>query len=110
MKIGCCGAVETGAAVKSAGYDYLECAVTSLLGDQDDAAFAPILAAYQALPLPVPVFNMFLPGDLKIVGPSVDHAREDLPQARDRACTQAGRQHHHLRQRRGAEYPRWLLT
>ncbi len=75
MKIGCCGSTDMGVAVKAAGYDYLECAGTSLLGDQDETAFAPVLAAYRALPLPVPVFNVFLPRDLKIVGPSVDHAR-----------------------------------
>lgn len=75
MQIGYCGPVETGLAAQAAGFDYLECPLTSLLGDEDEAAFAPVLAAYRASPLPVHAFNIFLPGDLKVVGPEVDQAR-----------------------------------
>ncbi len=75
MQFGCCSSADMAGVVKAAGYDYLECAVTSLLAGEDDAAFAPVLATYRALPLPTPVFNIFLPRDLKIVGPLVDEER-----------------------------------
>ncbi|MFN8440046.1 MAG: sugar phosphate isomerase/epimerase family protein [Caldilineaceae bacterium] len=75
MQFGCCASIDQAAAVYAAGFDYLEAGVTSLLPDQDDAAFAPILAQYQASPIPVQSFNLFLPRDLKIVGPNVDEGR-----------------------------------
>ncbi|MEZ4709224.1 MAG: sugar phosphate isomerase/epimerase family protein [Caldilineaceae bacterium] len=77
MKIGCCSAIENAALLKEAGFDYIECTVTSLAGEEDDEAFAPILQRYQVSPLPTPVLNVFLPGDLKVVGPDVDWIRVD---------------------------------
>ena len=53
MKFGCCAPIEQAEAVYRAGFDYLEAGVTSLIPDEDDAAFAPILAQYQASPIPV---------------------------------------------------------
>lgn len=75
MQFGCCAPIDRAAEVHAAGFDYLEAAVTSLIADEDDAAFAPVLAKYQASPIPVQAFNLFLPRDLKIVGPDVDEAR-----------------------------------
>jgi sugar phosphate isomerase/epimerase len=75
MQIGCCGAVERGPVAQAAGFDYLEGPLVSLLGDEDEAAFAPVLAAYRASPLPVRAFNIFLPRDLKVVGPEIDRER-----------------------------------
>jgi sugar phosphate isomerase/epimerase len=75
MDIGCCCPIERAEEASAAGFDYLECPLVSLLGEQDEAAFAPILARYQAAVLPVRTFNIFLPGDLKIVGAEVDNAR-----------------------------------
>lgn len=75
MQIGCCGPLDRAPAALAAGFDYLECPLTSLLAEQDEAAFAPVLAAYQASPLPVHAFNIFLPRDLKVVGPEVDPER-----------------------------------
>ena len=75
MKFGCCAPIENAEAVYRAGFDYLEAGVTSLIPDEDDASFAPILEKYQASPIPVSAFNLFLPRDLKIVGPEIDHAR-----------------------------------
>jgi len=75
MQFGCCASIDKAAAVQAAGFDYLEAAVVSLIPDEDEAAFAPILAQYQASPIPVRAFNLFLPRDLKIVGPAVDEAR-----------------------------------
>jgi sugar phosphate isomerase/epimerase len=75
MQFGCCASIDKAAEVAVAGFDYLEAAVTSLIPDEDDAAFAPVLAKYQASPVPVKAFNLFLPRDLQIVGPNVDEAR-----------------------------------
>src|SRR5690606_1763673 len=47
MKFGCCAPIENAEAVYRAGFDYLEAGVTSLIPDEDDASFAPILEKYQ---------------------------------------------------------------
>jgi sugar phosphate isomerase/epimerase len=56
------------------GYDYLEMTVSGALSPlEDDAAFAPKLAALQAMPgPPIRAFNVFLPGSLRVTGPEVD--------------------------------------
>ena len=75
MQFGCCASIDKAAAVHAAGFDYIEAAVKALLPDENDDAFAPILAQHQASPVPVQAFNLFLPGDLKIVGDSIDETR-----------------------------------
>lgn len=75
MQFGCCAQIDQAEAVHAAGFDYLEAGVTSLIPDEDDAAFAPILAKFKSSPLPVQAFNLFLPRDLKIVGPDVNEQR-----------------------------------
>ena len=75
MKFGCCASIDNADAVHRAGFDYLEAGVTSLIPDEDDAAFAPVLAKFQASPIPVAAFNLFLPRDLVIVGPDIDQPR-----------------------------------
>ena len=75
IRLGCCCGIEQAAEAHAAGFDYLECTVVSLQPEADDDAFAPILAAYRAAPLPVDAFNVFLPRDLKVVGPEVDWGR-----------------------------------
>lgn len=75
MKFGCCASIDDAEAVHRAGFDYLEAGVTSLIPDEDDASFAPVLAKYRASPIPVAAFNLFLPRDLKIVGPEIDQPR-----------------------------------
>jgi sugar phosphate isomerase/epimerase len=75
MLIGCCCPIESAHAAQAAGFDYIECTVVSLRPEEDDAEVAAILAEYNAAVLPVRAFNVFLPGDLKIVGPKVDQER-----------------------------------
>ena len=61
--------IEEAAALKAAGYDFIEGFVGRLLvPDKPDADFAPTAAALKGLALPVPVCNSFIPGTLKIVG------------------------------------------
>ena len=75
MKFGCCASIDKAEAAYRAGFDYLEAGVTSLIPDEDDTAFAPVLEKYKASPIPVDAFNLFLPRDLKIVGPEIDQPR-----------------------------------
>lgn len=72
MEFGCCCSLDQAETARSAGFDFLECTVRSLVPESPE--FAPILAAYGASPLPVRAFNVFLPGDLKVTGPAVDWA------------------------------------
>lgn len=73
--IGLCAPLTQVAAAAGAGFDYLECPLVSLLPEADEATFAPVLATFEAAPLPIRAFNIFLPGELKVVGPTVDWPR-----------------------------------
>ncbi len=75
MRIGCCCNIEDAPIAHAAGFDFIECKVTSLLPEESGNAVSAILAQHKAAPLPVAAFNVFLPGALKIVGPEVDAAR-----------------------------------
>ena len=67
------------AALKAAGYDFLEGQVApTLIPDKPDADFDALLAQLRALPVPVPVCNSFIPSALKIVG---DQANQDAAAA-----------------------------
>lgn len=72
VKFGVCGGVDKAAAIKDAGWDYVEGGVQSLLqGVKEDAEWDG-LAKVQGMAFPVPAANMLVPGDLKVVGPVVD--------------------------------------
>jgi len=75
MRFGCCCSIEQAEIAHTAGFDYLECTVVSLLPEANEAMFAPVLEKYRAAPLPVRACNVFLPGDVKVVGPDVDWLR-----------------------------------
>lgn len=75
MRFGCCCSIEQAAVAHAAGFDYIECTVVSLLPEATEPIFAPVLEKYQAAPLPVSACNVFLPGDLKVVGPDVEWSR-----------------------------------
>jgi sugar phosphate isomerase/epimerase len=60
---------------KAAGFDYAELGVrnfTALSAEE----FSAFLRRHQAIGLPTPVGYLFLPTDLKVVGPAVDEVRE----------------------------------
>jgi sugar phosphate isomerase/epimerase len=68
--------VENAATLATAGAQFVEEHIQKLLvPEQDDAAFAPILAKIKATPLPVIAANCFLPATLPCTGPNVDTAR-----------------------------------
>lgn len=89
MIFGCCASIDKAESVKRAGFDYLEATVTSLIPDEDDNKFAPVLKQYQDSPVPVAAFNVFLPRDLKVVGPDIDQARLERYVSRALARIQA---------------------
>lgn len=75
MQFGCCCPIENAEIAKAAGFDYIETTVVSLLPEATEALFAPVLEKYQAAPMPVQACNVFLPGDLKVVGLDLDQRR-----------------------------------
>ena len=57
------------------GFDYVELALAATLNPlADDAAYAPQQPALAALRPPVRAFNIFVPREVKVVGPEVDWA------------------------------------
>jgi sugar phosphate isomerase/epimerase len=72
MKLGCCGGEDRFEAIINAGFDYLEPGVPILRTDLSDADFAPIHQHLQNLALKPEVFNIFIPGNLKITGDTVN--------------------------------------
>src|SRR5690625_4632991 len=75
MILGCCAEIKEAHVLYEAGFDFIECTVVSLIPEKNDVEFAKVLKQYQSSPLPVEACNIFLPGDLKIVGEEVDEER-----------------------------------
>ncbi len=72
MQIGVCTTFNDGAQLQNT-VDFIEEHVQRLLVPRDDAdQFATASHGIDTCPLPVPVANCFLPGDLKCVGPDRD--------------------------------------
>lgn len=72
MKLGCCADIEQASAVHATGFDFIECTVVSLKPEKSNEEFAKVLREFQDSGVPVKTFNVFLPGDLKVVGETVD--------------------------------------
>jgi len=73
-QLGVCRDSKDAAAMKAAGYDFLEGNVGSLcVPDKSDAEFGKSLAQLKGLALPVLAGHGFLPNNLKVVGPQADH-------------------------------------
>ncbi|MBW7453150.1 sugar phosphate isomerase/epimerase family protein [Paenibacillus sepulcri] len=68
---GWCSGIEEGERLKRLGFDYIECALVSL-DLENEAAAAEKIPVYADSPIPVRAFNVFFPGDIKVVGPEVD--------------------------------------
>jgi sugar phosphate isomerase/epimerase/mono/diheme cytochrome c family protein len=75
IQVGYCGSLKELDAVKAAGFDYIELGTTEIAGLSDDA-FDEAARRVAASGLPVPVTNLFLPGNLKVTGPAVDPAAQ----------------------------------
>lgn len=75
MELGCCIAPEQLPLLAAAGGDYAELTVARAVMGGDDAEFARLLAAIADAPIKPRAYNVLLPGDLAVVGPTVDQAR-----------------------------------
>lgn len=71
MKFGCCTDIDNASVVHEAGYDFLECTVVSLV-PENDSDYKEVLNKVKESPIPVEVCNVFLPGNIKIVGENAD--------------------------------------
>jgi D-psicose/D-tagatose/L-ribulose 3-epimerase len=60
---------------KAAGFDYVELGVRSFARLSEDD-FARFVERHRAARIPTPTGYMFLPGDLKVVGPAIDETRQ----------------------------------
>jgi sugar phosphate isomerase/epimerase len=74
MRFGFCAPWENAATIAAAGYDYIEPTVAFGLMPENSWEETPF-AASSAASIQPEAFNVFLPGDLKIVGPEVDEVR-----------------------------------
>jgi D-psicose/D-tagatose/L-ribulose 3-epimerase len=71
VPVGYCGGLASAGAAKAAGFDYIELGTTEVAA-MAGADFERAVAAVSRIGLPTPVSNLFLPGGLKVTGPSVD--------------------------------------
>jgi sugar phosphate isomerase/epimerase len=72
MRFGCCVTPDQIGIVADAGFDFCELPARSLMPFDDDGAALPALRAIGAAPLPVESFNVLVPPQLRMVGPSAD--------------------------------------
>lgn len=72
MRLGCCGNADRLDAIIQAGYDYIEPNIPTLRADLSDTDFEPIYQRFSSASLKAEAFNVFIPGDLKITGDTVD--------------------------------------
>jgi len=95
MRFGICTGPENRDALAEAGYDYIELAVAGALRPEEpEGDVMPPLRAAFALPGVKPeAYNVLLPGDLKVVGPETDAARQEryLESAFARAASLGGK-------------------
>jgi D-psicose/D-tagatose/L-ribulose 3-epimerase len=85
VRVGYCGPLKDIDAIKSAGFDYMEVRTSEVAG-LSDGDFAQVVTKFHQVGLPVLSANLFLPGDIKVTGPTVDkqHQMEYVRRALDR--------------------------
>ena len=76
MKIGICMGIHDVDKAVAAGYDYIECTVTSV-AEMDDSAYAAALEKINASPVKVEAFNVLFPGSLRLTGDEAVPERVD---------------------------------
>lgn len=79
MRFGVCASFEHLPALTAAGYDYVESSVAPTLKPElpEGEILPGLKQSLGTSPLTPEAFNVFLPGDLKVVGPQVDAARQE---------------------------------
>ena len=78
MRFGICAPLEALEVATEADYDYIEPPVTGMLQPErsDSEIMPPLLEQFALSRLKPETFNLLLPGDLKVVGPDIDTARQ----------------------------------
>ena len=74
MKIGWCAPLKQAGLVREAGFDFLEVPLAPL-GLEDKTTFDQARRELAECPISVAAFNMFLPRDMRVVGPDTDDDR-----------------------------------
>lgn len=74
MLYGWCRPVNDASLLHELGFDFLECSIVSLHLEKEGELESQ-LSLYTDSPIPVRAFNSFFPGDMPVVGPSVDPER-----------------------------------
>lgn len=79
MQFGVCAPPDALESVAAAGFDYLEPSVVGMLQPErpDAEVMPPLRALFGASRLKPEVYNLLLPGDLKVVGPDTDTERQE---------------------------------
>lgn len=94
MRFGICTGPENREALAGAGCDYIELTVAGALQPEkaDEDVMPPLRAAFLSPDLKPEAYNVLLPGDLKVVGPETDAARQEryLESAFARAASLGG--------------------
>ena len=77
MRFGCCATLEGLEVTRDAGFDYAEMKVGVLEPEGAEATFAESHGRITYVGLPLEAFNVFIPGNLPVVGERVDRQRLD---------------------------------
>jgi sugar phosphate isomerase/epimerase len=72
MRFGCCVGPEQIGIVADAGFDFCELPARAVLPLEDDAAALPALRAIAAARIRPESFNVLIPGEIRLCGPTVD--------------------------------------
>ena len=88
MQFGVCTSLENVDRLAEVGYDYIELGVrTALIPESDEAEFQKIREQAASAPLKPESYSGFIPGDLRVVGDTVDFPR--LARYVETACRRA---------------------
>jgi sugar phosphate isomerase/epimerase len=92
MQYGVCCGPSMAPALAEAGYDFFEWTVGAALRPRDpEPTFRETLAQIRAAPVPCLALNCFIPGDLRITGPTADlRALEQFVEVACRRAEEAG--------------------
>jgi D-psicose/D-tagatose/L-ribulose 3-epimerase len=74
MLLGCCCPIEQSEMARGAGFDFIEPTVLSLQAADGTVDAGAVLSHYETSALDTSSFNIFLPADLSVCGPSVNWA------------------------------------
>lgn len=78
-RFGVCTGAENLEALERAGYDYVELAVAGALKPEqlEDEVMPTLIEQFDRSSLKAEAYNVFLPGDLRVVGEGVDEVRQE---------------------------------